>query len=62
MKQQYKRIPFLSVLYISEERENMASVVPRPGQNPNCASAKILFLSHHFNSRELIKDVKSFPT
>jgi hypothetical protein len=62
MKQQYKRFPFLSILYISEGRANMASVVPRIGRNPNCASVKISFLSHHFNSRELIKDVKCFPT
>jgi hypothetical protein len=36
--------------------------IMNPGLNPNCASVKMAFSSLHFNNRELINEVKSFPT
>jgi hypothetical protein len=33
-----------------------------PVWNPNCTSVKMSFSSLHFTNRELINEVKSFPT
>ena len=59
-KAQYNLFFLQSVCEMIEFKTNIASIVPYPGLNPNCASISTSFCSDHNSKRWFSTDVNYF--